>query len=78
MSPVASHCRRISLILLSTLSLQIYLNSGKVRLPDVPIANVTSSPRQNVLVYQMCACGNGQIFLVPPTRQCHADPTVCI
>ncbi|CAG0879657.1 unnamed protein product [Darwinula stevensoni] len=55
----------------------IYLNSGKVRLPDVPIANVTSSPRQNVLVYQMCACGNGQIFLVPPTRQCHADPTVC-
>ncbi|CAG0913953.1 unnamed protein product [Notodromas monacha] len=57
----------------------IHLNSGNIMLQKLPIVNVTSasSMRTSALVYQMCICGDGKIFMVPPSWECVADARIC-
>jgi len=60
---------------------KIVLDSPSIHLPRLPLAsNYTQStnPSPNNVIYQVCVCTSGRLFLAPASSSCLARPAVCI
>lgn len=85
---IESRAGDVSATCLNDLKLQstggmITVDSASVMMPKLPIVlpssgdRVTESSPEQLDAYQLCACGNGKLFLVPPDGECIADFLTC-
>ncbi|XP_077555727.1 delta-sarcoglycan-like isoform X1 [Haemaphysalis longicornis] len=55
---------------------QIVIDSGRLELKDLEVADLTVRSTE-VRVYQLCSCDDGMLFLTPSERHCRASTDLC-